>query len=124
VVRANGLNTSDLLTALRAGRAYVARSADVALSLEAGDDDRRAGIGDRLDAGGTATVTVELTVRGAPGALATLHDRDGQVCGAPVDGEGATLRWSVTAAGRGYLRAEVRDEGGSMVAFTNPVRLA
>jgi hypothetical protein len=122
VVLADGLDRRSLLSALAAGRCWMAASAAVGLELEAAAAGRVAGIGGRLDAPPGQEVAVRLRVLGAAGGLARLRSGAGTVLEARLAGDDATLRWTTTAAATAWVRAEVR-RAGAMVALTNPVLL-
>ncbi|MEU9334039.1 CehA/McbA family metallohydrolase [Streptomyces sp. NPDC048290] len=132
VVHADDLTRRALLSALRAGRCYVAESRHLTLSLTAsGADGSRAGIGERLTVAPDTPVTVRLEVSGAPRCVPRLVTDQGTVFSTgplPVTGAGE-VEWRTTARYAAYVRAEVRHETafgprpGVMAAFTNPVFL-
>ena len=79
---------------------------------------RRAGIGGTLKA---RKATVALKAAGARGAAVTFHTDRGTVPGGVVAGAGRAVKAKV--AGVRYVWAEVRRADGTMIAFTNPIRL-
>lgn len=121
VVRADRLKQTSILAGIKAGRAYVAESDDVALDMSAAAGRRRAGIGERLPSGPGSPVEVSLRVQGAPGAVATFHTRDGVVKTAPIPDGDQTVTFRTRARDSRYVRAEVRRPDGAMVALTNPI---
>ncbi|BFU45200.1 CehA/McbA family metallohydrolase [Krasilnikovia sp. MM14-A1004] len=128
VVHAPELSRSAILAAVRAGRSYLAESADVTLDLTAVAGGRMAGPGQDLDVGAD-DVEVTAVVRGAPGTTVTLHARHGQVAVGFVGDSGTgAATWRANARA-GFVRAEVRrPQPGSttlttMVALSNPVWL-
>ncbi len=121
VVRAPRLSPDAILPELKAGRSYLAASADVSLDLSAAAGSDRAGVGERLDPGPGARLTVRLDVGGARCAVATLRTQDGVVEVAPIRGNEATVVHSTDAGEVDYVRAEVRDPDGTMLALSNPV---
>jgi hypothetical protein len=125
VVLADGLDRRSLLSALAAGRCWMAASAAVDLELEAAAAGRVAGIGGRLDVPPGQEVAVRLRVQGAAGGLARLRSGAGTVLEARLGGDDETLQWTTTADATGWVRAEVRSAAHpeAMVALTNPVRL-
>ena len=125
VVLADGLDRRSLLSALAAGRCWMAASASVDLELEAAAAGRVAGIGGRLDVLPGQEVVVRLRVGGAAGGLARLRSGAGTVLEARLAGDDETVEWTTTAAATAWVRAEVRSAAhpGAMVALTNPVRL-
>ncbi|GAB2576782.1 CehA/McbA family metallohydrolase [Streptomyces capparidis] len=134
VVLADDLERGALLAGIRAGRAWIAESADVALDFSAaGGRGRHAGIGERLATEPDEEVTVRLDASGAPGCLVRFLTDQGQTHTAALPASGAgTVTWRTTASLASYVRAEIRrppaDGGasglpGPMVAMTNPVFL-
>ncbi|HEX6677404.1 MAG TPA: CehA/McbA family metallohydrolase [Actinomycetes bacterium] len=124
VVRAERLAAAELVAALRAGRCWLAGSAEVALDFVAAAGDRLAGMGERLPCRHGEAVRVRLRVAGAPGAVATLHGRDGTVHGATLAaGASGGLDWTTSPGATPWLRAEVRRPDGGLVALTNPIWL-
>jgi PHP-associated len=124
VVWAEELGAAAVLDAIRAGRCWVAESAQVRLSLSATAGDTSAGIGGCLRTGGEP-VTVRVEVGGVPSCVVALHTDDGLVCQAIADGAGsAELLWHTTAERSAFARVEVRHPEGAMAALTNPVILA
>jgi hypothetical protein len=123
VVLADGLDRRSVLTALAAGRCWLAGSAGVDLRLEAAAGGRSAGIGERLAVATGQVVTVRLQARGAAGGLARLCGPGGPVLEARLGaGDSGTVEWRATAAPGAWVRAEVRQgPGGPMLALTNPV---
>ncbi|HEV2784595.1 MAG TPA: CehA/McbA family metallohydrolase [Actinophytocola sp.] len=130
VVLADELTPRRLMDAFRAGRNWIAESAQVRLDLGAVEGGRRAGIGERLGAGTGAPVTVEVSVAGVPGTAVRLLDQNGPQWIQPVDATGsATVRWTTQTRYSRWVRAEVRrpvptaTTPDTMVALTNPVFL-
>jgi len=115
VVRAADLSRDAILAGIRGGQVWIAGSAAVRLSFAAWSAGRRAGVGERLAARPDDPVTVRAAVAGAPGTEVTLIDRRG----IRAAGNGA-VSW-ITTAGSRYVRAEVRQPDGAMVALTNPI---
>jgi hypothetical protein len=133
VVLADDLERFALLDGIRAGRSWIAESADVRLSFQAiGPYGRHAGIGERLTAAPDTTVTVRLEVSGVPDGLVRLMTDEGQMHAEPLPSSGV-VEWRTTASLAAYVRAEVRhpaaDGGasglpGAMAAMTNPIWLS
>lgn len=131
VVLAEELSRDAVLAGLRAGRAYVAESAYVSLSLTAvGGRGRHAGIGERLPAGAGEPVTVRCEVSGAPDCTLSLVTDQGTLLTTAVAASGSgSAEWLTTPRYATYVRAEVRHASavaglpGAMAAFSNPVFL-
>jgi PHP-associated len=125
VVWAERLAVAEVVAGLRAGRCWLARSAGIGLDFAATAGDRRAGVGERLGGRRGQAVGVRLRVTGAPGAIASVHGRDGT---ARADGLGpgasGTLEFETVLGTTPWLRAEVRQPDGALVALTNPIWLA
>ncbi|MEV5435123.1 CehA/McbA family metallohydrolase [Streptomyces sp. NPDC052682] len=132
VVLADDLTREAILEGIRAGRSYVAESRHVSLSFTAsGGRGRRAGVGERLEAGRDTPVTVRLEVSGAPRCTVRFVTDQGVLhtsAPLPVTGAGV-VEWRTTPSYAAYVRAEVRHETavgplpGALAAFTNPVFL-
>jgi hypothetical protein len=130
VVLADELTPRRLLEGFRAGRTWIAESAQVQLEFTATDGDRRAGIGERLSAGTGTPITMKVTVSGVPGTSVRLLNQNGPQLVAPVGAEGkATVEWITQTRYSQWVRAEVRrpvptaTTPDTMVALTNPVFL-
>lgn len=130
VVYADGLDRRSILAGVKAGRVWIAESADVDLTFTASAGSRSAGIGERLDVSDDSSVTLTLNVTGAPGCAARFVTDQGQRTATvlPASGPG-TLSWTTTPRNSRYVRAEVRrlqptaTTADTMVALTNPIFL-
>ncbi|MEV6007518.1 CehA/McbA family metallohydrolase [Streptomyces sp. NPDC051976] len=134
VVLADGLDRASLLAGIRAGRSWIAESADIQLSMTAsGPHGEHAGIGERLPVAPEADVTVRLEVGGLPAgsALVRLITDEGPLFTAPLSASGV-VEWTTTASYSAYVRAEVRRVApandpsglqGPVAALTNPIWL-
>jgi hypothetical protein len=132
VVFASELSTTGILAGVRAGRAWIAESAAVSLSLSVSGGGRSAGIGERLAVRDDEPVTVTVSVGGVPGvAQVVLITDEGQAFATALPSGAGTVTWQTTAAVSAYVRAEVRHPSadpsgtvpGAMAALTNPVFL-
>jgi hypothetical protein len=119
VVLAEDLERGAILSAVRAGRLYVAESSAVSMSFEACAGSRTAGIGERLGAGPGDQVTVSVRTEGVPAGVIRLFTDEGQIFEGPV----GAATWVTTPRVSPYVRAEVRHPDGSMAALTNPIFL-
>ncbi|MEU6174395.1 CehA/McbA family metallohydrolase [Streptantibioticus parmotrematis] len=121
VVLADALERGAILDGLRAGRSWIAESADVDVEFEAvAEGGARAGIGDTLPVRADEPVAVTLTVTGVPDPVVRLVTDEGQTHLAFTE----RVEWRTTSAATAYVRAEVRHAGnGTMAALTNPIRL-
>jgi hypothetical protein len=131
VVLAEGLTPRRLMDGFKAGRNWIAESAQVQVTFGATDGVRRAGMGETLTTGTGTPVTIELTVSGAQGTSVRLLDQSGPQWIQPVDATGsATVRWTTQTRYSRWVRAEMRrpvataTTPNSMVALTNPVFLS
>ncbi|MDY0812688.1 CehA/McbA family metallohydrolase [Kitasatospora purpeofusca] len=123
VVFAEELSTEAVLAGIRAGRSWIAESADVNVSFTADAGGRVAGVGERLRTHG-GQVEVRAAVRGVPAATVTFHTDRGKVHRAslPADGAGV-VQWDTTAEHSAFVRIEVRHPNGHAAALTNPIIL-
>jgi hypothetical protein len=108
------------VAALGRGRAYLAESSAVTLTLS---------VNGEVPGGETGVPAhVRAEVTGAPDSTLALRTAGGTVATAPVDSQGRqVLSWMIRDPKARYVRAEVRRRGGSlrgrMVALSNPVWL-
>jgi hypothetical protein len=141
VVLADDLGRDAILAAIKAGRTWLAESADVDLTFAAsGPRGQSAGIGERLDVGDGDKIAVRLDIKGVPNGTVRLITDEGQILQQtlPASGTGS-VTWLTTPAVSKYVRAEVRHplaDGtagapalspglnfGAMAALTNPIFL-
>jgi hypothetical protein len=123
VVLAEELGTDAVLAGIRAGRCWIAESAEVQLSFTASAGDRGAGIGERLKTGGEPVV-VRATVSGVPSGTVTFHTDRGGVHRDVLPGEGSgSIVWTTSGTESAFVRVEVRHPTGHAAALTNPIVL-
>ncbi|NNC12018.1 CehA/McbA family metallohydrolase [Planctomonas sp. JC2975] len=141
VVLADDLSRQAILAGLKAGRSWIAESADVQLAFSATSaKGRTAGIGDILQADDSEDVTVTVEASGVPNGTVRLFTDEGQMLQTrlPASGEG-TVTWVTRPEIAAFVRAEVRhpmadgSAGGTsmgpslsfgpMAALTNPIWL-
>jgi hypothetical protein len=141
VVLADQLSRDALLDGIRAGRSWIAESADVSLVVTASSGPAHAGLGERLSVAPDAPVTITVTVSGVPNGTVRFITDEGQTQQVilPVTGQGR-FTWVTTAQLAAYVRAEVRHpktdgtsgsgnaqgaqlQLGPMAALTNPIFL-
>lgn len=129
VVHADSLERAALMRGLKAGRSWLAESAQVGLSLTATVKSRSTGIGGTLNVGTGTPVVIRAEVTGAPGATIQVIDQTGPVFAETADASGAgTLTWTAYRRYTSFVRIEVRKPStdgvpGAMVALTNPIFL-
>jgi hypothetical protein len=132
VVLADSLAEKDLLAGFKAGRSWLAESAQVELTFSATAGNTTVGIGERLAVGTGTPVTVRAVVGGVPGTTVTFLDQSGTEFSqtVPVSGS-ATVSWTTYPRYSRWMRVEVRRASGginttvpdAMVAMTNPIFL-
>ncbi|MEV4627357.1 CehA/McbA family metallohydrolase [Micromonospora sp. NPDC049523] len=123
VVLSEGLGTGAILAGIRAGRSWIAESAEVRLSLSLTAGGRRAGIGERLITDGEAA-TVRVEIRGVPSGTVSFHTEQGGIHREQLpDHDAGTVEWSLGAQDSAFVRIEVRHPSGQMAALTNPILL-
>ena len=112
-----------VLYGIRTGRSWIAESAAVELSLTAAAGDNSAGIGEQLGARGEPIVIL-AEVRGVPSGAVSFHTDRGTVHRASLPSSGSgTVDWRTSAEESQFVRVEVRHDGGSMAALSNPILL-
>lgn len=131
VMLADELSPRRLMEAAKAGRNWIAESAQVQLQFTASDGTHQVGIGERLTTGTGTPVVVEVTVSGVPGTVVRINNQDGPQWMQPVGATGsATVRWATQTRYSDWVRAEVRrpvptaTTPDTMVALTNPIFLS
>ncbi|WP_349632836.1 CehA/McbA family metallohydrolase [Streptomyces sp. ML-6] len=123
VVFAEELNTEAILAGIRAGRSWIAESADVDVTFTANADGHVAGVGEQLTTYG-GQVEVHAAVRGVPVGTVSFHTDRGKVHRASLPGDGAgVVQWDTTAEESMFVRIEVRHPDGDVAALTNPITL-
>jgi hypothetical protein len=129
VVHAEGLTPDQLMAGFAKGHNWIAESAEVQLELTATADGRKAGIGERLEAGRGTPITIEVKASGAPDTHVRILDQNGPQWGGYVHAEGATITWETQTRYSKWVRVEIRRPTptqttvDTMVALTNPVFL-
>lgn len=123
VVLADELSAEAILAALRAGRSWIAGSAEIDLSFEAFACGHHAGIGEQLRCSDKPAV-LRVEVCGVPSGGIDFYTDRGKVhhIVLPSDGSGSA-EWCTTFRESAYVRIEVRHAGGRMAALTNPISL-
>jgi len=123
VVAADQLSPTALLTALRAGRSWIAESTAVRLDFTVSTADRHADIGEGLKTAGHPAVA-RIEICGVPLGTVTFHTQNGAAhsVSLPAIGSG-TAQWQTSAAESAFVRIEVRHPEGQMAALTNPIAL-
>ncbi|MCX4430244.1 CehA/McbA family metallohydrolase [Streptomyces mirabilis] len=123
VVFAEELSTEAILAGIRAGRSWIAESADVDVSFTVNADGRVAGVGEQLTTHG-GQVEVQAAVRGVPAGTVSFHTDRGKVHRASLPGDRAgAVQWDTTAEDSAFVRIEVRHPTGHVAALTNPIIL-
>ncbi|HTI25686.1 MAG TPA: CehA/McbA family metallohydrolase [Kutzneria sp.] len=124
VVFAEELSTEAVLAGIRAGRSWIAESADVDVSFTAHADGRVAVVGERLATHGRP-VEVHAAVRGVPVGTVSFHTDRGKVHRASLSDDGpGVVQWETTAEQSAFVRIEVRHPNGHVAALTNPIILS
>ncbi|MFD5789486.1 CehA/McbA family metallohydrolase [Streptomyces sp. NPDC127037] len=123
VVFAQELATGAILERIRAGRSWIAESADVDVRFTAHADGRVAGVGEELITSG-GRVEVRAAVRGVPMGAVGFHTDGGRIHQVSLPAEGAGVaQWATTAVESMFVRVEVRHRSGDIAALTNPIVL-
>lgn len=138
VVLADRLDRDGVLSALKAGRTWIAESSAIDLSLVLQHRGRQIGIGDRLRGRPTEPLTAHLSVSGVPGGTLRLLTDQGQMVQSALPSSGTgSVTWTTTPQAAAFVRAEVRHPlangapggttmdptagFGAMAALTNPI---
>jgi hypothetical protein len=123
VVLADDRSVDALLAGIRAGRSWIAANSDVELTVTAVAGDQSAGIGESLQSGDNQVV-VRVDLRGAPSGNVSIHTNEGKRHSQPLPPAGlGSVEWRTSAAESAFVRVEVRDAEGHMVALGNPIVL-
>jgi hypothetical protein len=122
VVQASGLSRAGIIRGLRARRAYLVADRSLSLAFTAGVGKVSAGIGDTLAVAAGQRIVVAFELGGASSGTVTLLGESGVLATSPVAATGSTaVRWPLPAGRPRYLRVEVRNPQGAMLALTNPI---
>jgi len=127
VIWADSLSQGDLMTALRKGRVFVdlTHPGLAAFDLEARAGGARAHMGGRLSALAGQMTEFRVTIEGAPPARLHVIEpgRVAEVLALPA-GARAEVTFNRRSEGRaGWLRVELRDLQGALLALSNPIYL-
>jgi len=141
VMQLESLSRDAIVSAIAAGRTYIAESSQVNLALSAAGDGRTAGIGERLAASAATLVTATADVSGVPNGVVRFITDEGQLMQTQLSSTGVgSVSWTTTPQQSTYVRVEVRHplpDGspgngngmgpvptiGPMAALTNPIWL-
>jgi hypothetical protein len=117
-IGAKSLSEKSLFGAIKAGRVWAAANPRYEVYLTAGNKT----IGDRITATKNQKVEVKIRLNGfVAGATARLIS-DGKIIRENAwTGANLTETFAFASEKNGYLRLEVRDPNGNMLAFTNPI---
>jgi hypothetical protein len=122
VVQASGLSRAGIMQGLRARRVYLVADRSLSLAFTVGVGKASVGIGDTLAVAAKQRITVAFELRGASSGTVTLLGESGVLATSPVAATGSTaVRWPLPAGRPRYLRVEVRNPQGIMLALTNPI---
>ncbi|AMJ67835.1 hypothetical protein AXW84_22240 [Hymenobacter sp. PAMC 26628] len=122
VVQASALLRAGITQGLRARRAYLVADRPLNLTFTARAGGAPAGIGDTLAVAAGQRIGVAFELRGASAGTVTLLGENGVLATSPVASGGSTaVRWQLPPGLPRYLRVEVRNPKGAMLALTNPI---
>ena len=127
VIHAASLSQSDLMAGLRAGRVFIdlGHPGLKRLDLEAAAAGRTALMGGALDAPAGASIAFRVAIEGASGARIEVVESGGVRELLPAQaGEQIDQTFTRRSDGqRRWLRINLRDESGSLLAIGNPIYL-
>ncbi len=128
VIWAERLSQGDLMGGVRAGRAFIdlTHPGLAAFDLEAQAEGASAVMGGQIAASPGQMIAFRATIAGAPAARLHVVEPGGAVEVLPVAvGPEATVAFTRRSEGRtGWLRVELRDLDGALLALSNPIYLA
>lgn len=111
-IGAKHLTQKDLFNAIYAGKVFITENAQMSVGLSAG----KTGIGEILRAESNKKVNFKLNTKGFPTDAKVLIISDGAII-AENPGENFALSFAKNT----YLRLEIRDANGKILALTNPI---
>jgi hypothetical protein len=127
VIWAASLSQSDLMASLRVGRVFIdlTHPGLAAFDLEARAEGASAVMGGQITASPGQMIAFRATIAGAPAARLYVVEPGGAVEVLPVpEGPEATVAFTRRSEGRtGWLRVELRDLDGALLALSNPIYL-
>lgn len=119
VVYAKTLSQTGIINGLRQGKAYITSIPDLRLDFSAGHDEKRADIGAELIANGNVQVKISFASTLVPAdAALTLIGSQGIIQSLKMT---TTSSLDIDVKSTSYLRLELRDSNGQMLAMTNPI---
>ncbi len=121
VVHASRLGRDAILSGIASGHSYVAESEAVSVDMKALSGCESAIPGDRIKRPADAPIDVQVGVSGADGASITFHTQDSIVKSATLTSGSERVSYRTTPKAADFVRVEIRDSEGTMVAFTNPI---
>ncbi|WP_458207865.1 CehA/McbA family metallohydrolase [Haladaptatus sp. NG-SE-30] len=121
VVHAGRLGRDAILSGLSSGNSYLAASDEVTIDMIATSNGDDAIPGEQLERPPGAPIDVELRISGVPEAKITFHTQDGTVKRASVTNSSARLTYETSPEASAFVRVEIRQPEGEMIALTNPI---
>jgi hypothetical protein len=121
IVYAESLSQKAILSGLKNRKAYITSNGSIKLQFNAGTATQKASIGQTLKPKANENITVTLDMQPLPGATITLIGEQGTIFTESADK--AEHQWALPTLSKKYIRIEVRDAKGQMLALTNPIWL-
>lgn len=122
VVYASALSTDAVIEGIRKGNVYLAATDSIIVGFEARSGVETAGIGEKLSQHAVVTA-VYLNIKGCENTVMTLIGDKGVIFTVPVQSNLKTIHLKVKKGNTSYIRAEIRQSNGTMMALTNPIWL-
>jgi hypothetical protein len=121
VVYAQGLNKKSILSGLKSRKAYLSAFGNIGLTFSANTQTSQAIIGETLHVKPKEDITATLAFKLLPGATIHLIGEHGTI--STEKGSKQRFKWPIPTGSTKYIRVEIRDAKGQMLALTNPIWL-
>lgn len=115
-IGAKSLNEKNLFAAIKAGRVFVAENPRHSIKFMANQNKT---IGDKITVGKNQKVNLKMSLEGFPPDAKVLWISDGVII--KETSPNFTENYSFSTDKNNYVRLEIRNKDGKMLAFTNPI---
>jgi cytoskeletal protein CcmA (bactofilin family) len=121
VVFAKGLAKDAILEGIRKGKVYIAGNDEISLELSVSSGGKTVGIGEQLPVDGAVNAELHMVAKGCDNAVLTVIGDKGILGSTKLSGKVQTADLKIKRKSSSYIRVEIRNAEGKMLALTNPV---
>ncbi|EOR96176.1 secreted protein [Arcticibacter svalbardensis MN12-7] len=123
VVYASGLSKNAIINGIKQGKAYVTSMDDMDINLSLTAESQNVGLGDTLLLKAGQRFNILLRVKNCPDTIVTLHSALGILKTIAIKTSDESINWKLNGDAPTFLRVEVRNAQGDLLALTNPAWL-